>query len=523
VLERSWDTASAALAACARALGDRRSVGEIAFASGLAFRLSVDAEISLAGPHAYPFAEVLPAAAARLGFACEVVSSSERPDSALHAEARRRARALIERGLTAGRPTLIWGVHAPEFGLAVGATPNSIRVSGILDGAAPPELPDLGLGDVPIVFALQLTERISVDEDAALHAALLFGRGPAPTLSGFFTGASAWRAVEAALQSGRVDPAGLGYSAQRWAESRSRVAEQLAIPDAKRAFARAAAMLTELAGLHAFPGPQMLTSSMREQSLELVVEAALAEAAGLEAIAVELRARQQRAVEELRLVDLHLDDRKELFACVRELPLPLEEEARACRENGAFSGKLLFDKSGLVGHVLWAPLEEARQPIVAQGKRWFLFCPWIAHPLRGRGAGPRLMTALEETARAAGVDGILTFATDDPRFLYLEGLARLGFSEIGRRGDLHLMERPLTETPSYARFAELPPPAGRLEWGDAQHCPLLLHTRRSMAGAAREAGISVAESQTEMLRLDGHDLPHGYIPAAALLAHLSRS
>jgi hypothetical protein len=132
------------------------------------------------------------------------------------------------------------------------------------------------------------------------------------------------------------------------------------------------------------------------------------------------------------------------------------------------------------------------------------------------------MAALEEAGRAAGIDGILTFATDDPRFLYVEGLTRLGFSEVGRRGDLHLLERTLTETPSHARFADPSPSHGRLEWGDAHHCPLLLHTRKALAETARQAGVSVAENRIEMLRLDGHDLPHGYIPAAALLAHLQR-
>jgi hypothetical protein len=201
VLPRAWDTAAAALTACARALGDIRDVRQIAAASGLAFRISVDAEVSLAGPHAYPFAEVLPAAAARLGYACDFVSCSERPDGALAADARRRALALIDQ--SAGRspgPTLIWGVHAPEFGLCLGRDGERLRVSGILDGAAPDTLPAsaLGRGDVAIVFALRLTAAAPTDDDAGLRAALLFGRGPAPALSGFHSGAAAWRAVEAA-------------------------------------------------------------------------------------------------------------------------------------------------------------------------------------------------------------------------------------------------------------------------------------------------------------------------------------
>src|SRR5947208_3663956 len=104
----------------------------------------------------------------------------------------------------------------------------------------------LGRGDVPIVFALRLTAPAPTDEDAGLQAALLFGRGPAPTLSGFHSGAAAWQAVAAALASGRVDPAGLAYGAQRWAESRAAAAEWLANGDCRVMFSRAAAMLKEL-------------------------------------------------------------------------------------------------------------------------------------------------------------------------------------------------------------------------------------------------------------------------------------
>src|SRR6185503_4990102 len=112
-LPRAWDTAAAALTLCARALGDARDVPTVAAASGLAFRLSLDAELSLSGPHAYPWREELESAAERLGYACEVVSSSEPATSALGRAARARALELIDRGLAAGRPTMVWGVHAP--------------------------------------------------------------------------------------------------------------------------------------------------------------------------------------------------------------------------------------------------------------------------------------------------------------------------------------------------------------------------------------------------------------------------
>src|ERR1700758_4554215 len=112
MLPRSWATAAAGLYACARALGDTRPLGEIAAASGLAFRLTVDAQVTLAGPHAYPWREELSLAAERLGYACEVIASppSEPPGAPLHALAVERALAMIGRG----GPTLGLGSPPPR-------------------------------------------------------------------------------------------------------------------------------------------------------------------------------------------------------------------------------------------------------------------------------------------------------------------------------------------------------------------------------------------------------------------------
>ena len=391
------------------------------------------------------------------------------------------------------------------------------------------------------MFALQLVERVPLSDveaaRSAIEAALAFGRGPAPSLSGFHNGADAWRATQAALASGRVDPAGLAYAAQRWAESRAAAAAWLGrvplgvdLSAAQRGFGRAAAMLAELATLPSISPPPgaMLTNTARDQAAELVLAAAHAEAGGLDALGAALTALERQSVSALALVDLTDERLPDLFACVRELPLALDEEAQLCRERGRLYGKLLYDGARLVAHLLWAPLEEALQPIVADGRRWFVFCPWVAHERRGRGAGPRLFAALESAARAAGVDGLVTFATDDQRFLYVESFARLGFVEAARRGELHLLERALSDTPSRARFAEVADAGARVTVRHAYHCPLLLRARREAAAAAREAGVTLDEAdarpdQPAGARLDGHDLPHGFLPAAALVAHLRAS
>jgi hypothetical protein len=540
MLPRSWDTAAAALWACARALGDSRALGEVAAASGLAFRLSVDAQVTLAGPHAYPWREELSLAAERLGYACEVVASppSEPPGAPLHGTAVERALALIDRGQAAGRPTLVWGIHAPEFGLALGRDGDALRVSGLLDGIAAPTLParELGRGDVPAVFALQLVGRIAtLPPETTLRSALEHARGPTPTLAGFFTGQAAWRALAQALETGQLDPAGLAYTAQRLAESRAHAAAWLAALDdewaaARAGFRRAAGMLAELAGLLPFPPPPgaMLVSSTREQAHSLVEEATRAEGESLDAIARALDARVERRRDSVAVVDVTRP--AELFACVGDLPVPLAAEADDCRGR-AIRGKLLRDGDRTLGQLLWAPLEEAAYPIYAEGRRWLIFCSWVAHSERGRRLGSRLFAVLVEEARSAGIDGLLTLCTDDERFLYPACYARWGFTEVDGRGGTHLMELALTETPSRARLREPPPaPTGgalpvRVRHG--YNCPLLLHTRRAVEKAAREAGAaldSADASQTEPagVTIGGKALLHGFVPLQALTAALKQ-
>lgn len=537
MLERSWDTAAAGLCACARSLGDTRALGEIAAASGLAFRLTIDAQVTLAGPHAYPWREVLSLAAERLGYVCETVASppSEPPGAPLHESARARALALIERGLAAGRPTLVWGIHAPEFGLVVGNDGELLRVSGLLDGIAAPTLApsELGLGDVPAVFALQLGARVAHPAaESTLRAALEHARGPAPTLAGVYTGQAAWQALAAALASGRVDPAGLAYSAQRLAESRTHAAAWLAAIDfsteAAAGFRRAAGMLAELAALLPFPPQAMLTSSTREQAHALVEEAARSETAALDAIARALDARVRERAAAVRVVDVARPE--ELFACVADLPVPLAAEADACRAH-AIRGKLLYDGDRTVGQLLYAPLDQAAYPIYAEGRRWLVFCAWVARTQRGHGLGSRLFATLAEEARAAGVDGLVTLCTDDERFLYPAPYARWGFREVDARAELHLMELPLTDVPSRARLWDLPKaePGGKLpvRVRHAYNCPLLLHTRRAVDQAARAADAALdsadaTASEPAGVTIAGKALVHGFVPLSALTAALAQ-
>ena len=565
-LPPAWDTAAAALFACAHALGDPRDLATIAAASGLAFRIGVDARITLAGPQAYPWREELTIAAERLGYRWKMVASTA--GEPLFAASQQDAFALAASGIFAGRPTLLFGVHTTEFGIVRGVARGDgdggggegvLLVSGCLDGAGASD----GLarsaigGAVGLVFALQLVERVSCDPGVAVRAALKYAvdhaRGRAPLVGGVESGLAAWAAIGRALDSGRVDPAGLAYTVQRQAEARRFAAGFVdgarlhlgAHPEAAEAAAasyrRLAGMLAELARLLPFPPPpaEMLTTSLREQALELIAEAARAEEAGIAALESALIAESRAAAErDLRLVDLDEKNLPDLFACVAEIPIAgLAAEAADCRTNVApalgagFRGKVLYRGEQLIGHVLYAPLADARYPVAADGHRWFLFCPWLDRAARGQKLGARLITALTDAARAEGVDGILTVATSIEVFLHHHGLERFGFVEVERRGDSRLLELRLSPLPSRARFLDPP-----LSFAEPRHkgalpvvvrhaynCPLLLRVRRGAAGAGRSFGARVTVDEADAsagepvgVVIGGRPIAHAPVPPEAV-------
>ena len=563
-LPRSWDTAAAALSACARSLGDPRDFALLHAASGLAFRLSVDARLTAAGPHRYPWREVLTVAAERLGYRWRLVAANV--GEPLFEAARKEAFALAVEGVDAGRPTLLFGVQAAEFGIVrgydrAGAEPF-LLVSGILDAVgAPRQIAGDALGrDTGILFALQLIERVPVDAAVAARSALRAAvnhRNEDESSAVVATGDAGWARFVSALESGAVDPSGLAYNVQRYAEARASAATYLPsaaaalkidLSDGERAARRAATMLAEAARLLPFPPPAtgMLTTTLREQAIELVGEAARAEAEALKAIERALvdEARSAEA-NELAIVALDATRLPMLFACVDEIPLAgLRAEAATCRKRlapslpASLGGRLLVRGDALVGHVLWAPLEGALYPVTARGRRWFLFCPWLAEALRGHGLGARLFAALDEAANAEGIDGLLTFATSIDVFLHHHGLERYGFVEVDRRGDTRLLERRLTALPSEARLTDPPPaePAPKalkkrslpVIARHAYNCPLLLRVRTDAVAAARalaphvtvdEADATAAEPSG--ITVAGLALAHGPIPASAIAAGLA--
>jgi hypothetical protein len=146
---------------------------------------------------------------------------------------------------------------------------------------------------------------------------------------------------------------------------------------------------------------------------------------------------------------------------------------------------------------------------------------------RGHGLGRHLMELTAERAQKAGIDGLLTVATDDEQFLHARALEGLGFKEVDRADGRILLELAFTEQPSQARLRSTVRAEGsdrpRVRIRHAYHCPLLLSARAALKHAAQGAMLDETDASADDPSgawIDGEPLVHGYIPAAALLANL---
>ena len=134
-----------ALRACLSARGDTRPDSDLAGLSGLAFRLQADARVSPASVSAFPWSVELPGALSRLGYSSACIFADPMVDPRF-AQLAAAAVVQITEALQREQPTILWGVHLPEFGFAHGvdSARRELIVAGVLSGrgASDSSLPD---------------------------------------------------------------------------------------------------------------------------------------------------------------------------------------------------------------------------------------------------------------------------------------------------------------------------------------------------------------------------------------------
>ncbi len=546
----------AALAACAPS---RYTTAQVAGLSGLAFRLQIDPEVSPASAVMFPWAQELPGMFSRLGLDCDLVYA-DRAEPQFDARVIRALAQSVD-ALRRGAPSLVWGVHLPEFGILRGYDPDrrEFFVSGVLDGRGGSNALSydrLGRScDVPVLLVAS-PKRATSDSDAdalraALNNALDLGHGLSARTGRAQAGLSAYGVWCEALRSGRIDPSGHAYNAQLLAEMRSLVApflidastfsgeeaaEELRL--AATAYQRAAAQLVELAADFPFPLPDgnCLTTVASDRHAEWLTQAAATERAGLEhierALDLDRRTAMKRA---LRVERLGPGDAARLFRCIEDLPLGgLEDEAGELRKSislatdGGLHGHVASLGRNVVGHIYVSELRKAGAAIeVSSGTYLYVYCLWVSHSRRGAGIGKALIAALVAEARAQGVDGIFAEATAQEIFLPHTAYESLGFSEVDRlEDDVRLMYLPVRSAAVHARLrcpeAIDPGRRGKLPVliSRGRPCPLLRRSWRNIETAAhrlidRGLGLELGEAPVSGVEIGGRRLPLSYVPAEA--------
>ncbi len=552
-------TVLSALRACLSAAGDDRTLAQVAGLTGLAFHLNVDERISPSGVSAYPWAQELPRMVSRLGYDVSVVYSDDEDPSFAAAQT-----TAVEQAIDAawrGAPSLLWGVHLPEFGIVRGfdAAKRVLLVSGVLDGRGGPDsIPQdrIGRGDVPILLLATLGARTDVDpreaHRASLRHVLRHAHNLGPRMGGFTAGLDALRAWYAALDSGEIDPAGHAYTLQVTAERRAGVAPFLreaaaletgaaadALTRAAACFARAADAWIALSTKAPFPLPEEFSFSTTDRTaaqagLETI---AAAEREGFDCIDHALDAtRRDATTASVQIRAATVDDAPALFHCVRDIPLggldaiADDERARVAPSLGTSLRALIaYIGDDVVGHIYFAALADARAPIevAGDGRYLFMFCPWVAREHGSAGIGKALTAALVDTARSEGFDGVLAEATNQDVFLHFESLAALGFTVVAREADEVVVSYlAVSEAPApKVRAAESPEPTAgplRVIVGQYRPCPLLAGMRRNLLEAGARAAAAGAAldmvdrpGETNEVLVGPRRLPLTYIPAEA--------
>lgn len=144
---------------------------------------------------------------------------------------------------------------------------------------------------------------------------------------------------------------------------------------------------------------------------------------------------------------------QQAFCCMVEVPSPWPRALCACRDWVAenlgryVEGYHLHDDDGtVVGHLYYAPSEQALFPYEVEAGATVMYCDWVQRRHQGQGLGRRLFGTFMADVKARGSKGVLMEATDlEGQMHYRHYLSR-GFEIIGDFGHKKLLYLPLSQS-----------------------------------------------------------------------------
>jgi len=108
-------------------------------------------------------------------------------------------------------------------------------------------------------------------------------------------------------------------------------------------------------------------------------------------------------------------------------------------------GYHLIDKETIVGHIYYVTSERALIEYEIEPNVAFIYCVYLWKEHRGRGVGRRFLNYFKEEMRKQGFKGILTEASDFPRYMHYSHFQKQGFKMVLEQEPFKLMYFPLAK------------------------------------------------------------------------------
>jgi hypothetical protein len=224
------------MAGCIRSLGVQCDVIDVGGFSGYSFMMNVSRSVLHAGgPTAFLSWDEIRKGTENLGVRLDhwaidgTFPAKQGMPTPEEVEQARKLFEMVKAEIDAERPVILWGLHAPEYGIVNGYDGSSYLVSTFRRLIGQPDDPIIyyDLKAMGCMDMYRFRERLDIDKKArmeeTLKRALLFARGEFKTMEGFVSGPGALSHWADVMESGRsemLDYFGISYMAQCYAESR---------------------------------------------------------------------------------------------------------------------------------------------------------------------------------------------------------------------------------------------------------------------------------------------------------------